>query len=125
MAIPQNSSVFNGVYLRPARLLKIPTRNFELVMKLLDLILMLHIVPSMRRLEFTLLSFTMPLPGPLIQRKRYETLYVAQTGREDFLFMSVIDLPFSFLLSMVGSRRLFLFRSFQYFELMAELVLGK
>ncbi len=59
--------------------------------------------PSARRLEITILCVTMPLPGLLSQRKRYETLY------DDLSFMSMIDLFFSFLLSMTRSRRIFFF----------------
>ncbi len=43
---------------------------------------------------------------------------------DDLLFTSMIDQLFSFLLSLVGSRRRFFFR-FQYFVFMAELVLWK
>ncbi len=56
----------------------------------------------------------MPLPGLLGQRKRYKTIYSAQTEREDLLFV--------LFLMVVGSRRIFLFRSFQYFKCMDELV---
>ncbi len=58
--------------------------------------------PSVRRLEVTILSFTMPLPSHPSQRKRYETLYGTC-----LLFISTIDPLFSFLLPMVGSRRMF------------------
>ncbi len=76
-----------------------------------------------RRLEITILSFKMPLPGQHCQQKRYKTLCSTQTGRDDFLFMSMICPLFSFLLSIVGSRTMFYFRSFQYLVFMAELVL--
>ncbi len=49
----------------------------------------------MRRLDITFLSFTMTLPGPLSQREHYKLLCGTQTGR-DLLFMSTIDLLFSF-----------------------------
>ncbi len=38
------------------------------------------------------LSLTMSLPGLLSQRKRYETFYGTQTGRDELLFTSMIDL---------------------------------
>ncbi len=53
------------------------------------------------------LSVTMSLPSLLSQQKHYETLHGTQTGRDDLLFTSMIDPLFSFLLSMVGSRRTF------------------
>ncbi len=58
--------------------------------------------PLARRLEITILSFTMALPGPLSQHKRYKTLYITQTRRGDLLLTSTIDPLFSFSLSMVG-----------------------
>ncbi len=42
--------------------------------------------------EQTVLSFKMPLPAPLSHPERYETLYGTQTGRDDLLFTSMIDL---------------------------------
>ncbi len=38
----------------------------------------------------------MPLPGLLLRRKHFETLYGTQARRENLLFMSMIDPPFSF-----------------------------
>ncbi len=56
----------------------------------------------MKRLETAILSFW------LIQWKHYETLYVTQTESDDLLFTSMTDLLFSFLLSVVEGRRIFL-----------------
>ncbi len=49
----------------------------------------------------------------------------ALTGRDDLSLTRMIDPLFSFLLSMIGSRRRFFFTSFQYFVFMVELVLCK
>ncbi len=54
--------------------------------------------------------------------EHYKTLYGTQTGRDNLLFMNMIDLLFLFLLSLVRSRRIFFLRCFQYFVFMAELV---
>ncbi len=70
----------------------------------------LQMRPSVRRSEITILSFTKPLPGPLSQWKHYETLYCTQTGGDDLLFTSMIDLLLSLSLSIVRSRRIFFFR---------------
>ncbi len=63
--------------------------------------------PSVRRLKIPVLSFAMPLPGLLSQCKHHKTLYGTLTGRDNLLLMSMIEPLFSFLLSMVGSRRIF------------------
>ncbi len=68
--------------------------------------------PSARRLEITLLSLTTPLPGPLSQQRRYETFHCTQTRGDDLLFMSMIDLLFSFFHSMVGSRKILYYDNF-------------
>ncbi len=78
---------------------------------------------SKRRLEITILSFAMPLNGQLSQWKHYETLHGTRIRRDDLLFMSIIDPMFSFLLSIIGSRRILFFKLFQYRVFMAELVL--
>ncbi len=71
-------------------------------MKQSTLILMPHILPTSAnetmtsRLEKTILPFTMPLPGPLRQRNRYKTLYGTQSGRDDLLFMCMINSLISF-----------------------------
>ncbi len=70
------------------------------------------------------LSVTMSLPDPLTQQKHYETLYGTQSGRDDLLFTNMINPLFSFLLSVVGSRRFF-FTSLLYFVFMNKLVLCK
>ncbi len=81
--------------------------------------------PSAKRFEITILSFAMPLPGQLSQGKYYEMLYDTQTRRDNLLFMSSIDLLFSFSRSMIGSRRIFFFISSQCCVFMAELVMCK
>ncbi len=63
----------------------------------LNLIPMPHILPaSANRLDITVLSFMMSLPGPLSQRKRYERLYGTQTRKDNSLFTSSIEPLFSF-----------------------------
>ncbi len=64
---------------------------------------------STRRSEITVLSFSVSFLGPLSQWKRYETLNGTHTRKDDLLFTSMIDPLFSYLLSMVGSRRIYLF----------------
>ncbi len=63
------------------------------------------------------------MPGPPDQGQRYETLYSTQTVRDDLLLTSTIDPLFSFLLSVVGSSRIFLFELFQYFMSVTKLIL--
>ncbi len=48
-------------------------------------------------------------PSPLSQQKCYRTLYGKQTGRDDLLFTSMMNLLFSFLKFMVGGSRIFSF----------------
>ncbi len=66
--------------------------------------------PLRRRFEITVRSFVMSLPDLFSLQKRYKTLSDTQTERDNLLFMNMIDLLFSFLLSIVGSRRKFFFR---------------
>ncbi len=47
------------------------------------------------RPEITIRSFTAPLPSLLSQRKCDEMLYCTQTGRDNFLFTSMIDRIFT------------------------------
>ncbi len=63
--------------------------------------------PLARRLTITVLSFTVPLLIPLSQQKRYKRPYNTQTRGDDLSFTSMPDPLLSFILCMVGSRRLF------------------
>ncbi len=78
--------------------------------------------PCVRRLEITVLSFIKPLPILICQQKCYETLYSTQTGRDDLLFTSMIDLLFSFFTIYGWKQEDTFFRQLQYVVFMAELV---
>ncbi len=106
--------------------LKSPWRTFNWFWSSLNELLIPHILStSVRRLETTIMSFTMSLSS-LSQQKCYKTLYGTQTGRRDLLFTSMIDPLFffalfhSFSLSMVGNMRTFFVRYVWYFEFMAK-----
>ncbi len=62
--------------------------------------------------DIIILYFTTPFPGPFSQQKCYKMLYGTQIWRDNLLFMMTIDPLLSFLLYMVGSRRIFSFNHF-------------